>query len=100
MLRKTAIANYETASNNEEQAYRQVVSDTRMDYLGVLSNISTVTAQQQVVKSNLTALNATKAGYRVGTQTMVDVLLAQKAYYQSQRIMQQHVITILSVFLS
>ena len=37
MLRKTAIANYETASNNEEQAYRQVVSDTRMDYLGVLS---------------------------------------------------------------
>ena len=50
-----------------------------------MSGISSVRAQQQVVVSTQSALNGNKEGYKVGTSTMVDVLLAQKALYKSQR---------------
>ncbi len=82
---RKAIADYEVASSNEEIIYRQVVNETRKAYLGVMSGISSVKAQKQVVISNRSALNGTKEGYKVGTRTMVDVLLAQKALYQSQK---------------
>lgn len=82
---RKAIADYEFASSQEEVTYRQVINTTRKAYLGVMSGISSVKAQQQAVISNQSALNGTKEGYKVGTSTMVDVLLAQKALYQSQR---------------
>ena len=82
---RKAIADYEFASSEEEVAYRQVINATRKAYLGVMSGISSVRAQQQVVVSTQSALNGNKEGYKVGTSTMVDVLLAQKALYKSQR---------------
>lgn len=82
---RKAIADFETATHQEDEIYRQVVNQTRKAYLGVNSGISTVKAQKQVVISNKSSLDGTKAGYQVGTRTMVDVLLAQRALYQSQR---------------
>lgn len=82
---RKAIADYETASNNQEQSYRNVVSSVRKAYLAVQSNISTVQAQRQAVISSTSSLDGTRAGYKVGTRTMVDVLLAQKALYQAQK---------------
>ena len=65
--------------------YRQVVNATRQAYLGVMSGIGSVKAQRQAVISNQSALNGNKEGYKIGTSTMVDVLLAQKALYKTQR---------------
>jgi len=62
-----------------EQFVRQTERQTRDSYLTVLSDISRVRALKQSVESNRTALRATEAGFEVGTQTTVDVLVAQNA---------------------
>jgi outer membrane protein len=62
-----------------ERITRQTERQTRDSYLTVLSDISRVRALRQSVESNRTALRATEAGFEVGTQTTVDVLVAQNA---------------------
>lgn len=82
---------YQSAAAAAVAAERTVASDTRTDFLSVLSEIAQVRAQAQSVRSNRIALKATEAGYKVGTQTMVDVLTArqnlltaEEAYAQSR----------------
>ena len=77
--------NYETAIHNLELEHRTVETSTRVDYLNVLSAISAVQADQTSVKSNVSALRGLEAGYRVGTQTMIDVLNQQSLLYQSEQ---------------
>lgn len=60
---------------------RETERQTRDAYLGVLSEISRVNALAQAVKSSRTALEATQAGFDVGTRTIVDVLNSQRALY-------------------
>ena len=48
-----------------------------------MSEISRVKALEQAVASSTTALEATQAGFDVGTRTIVDVLNSQFALYQS-----------------
>ena len=67
---------YDAAQDNVQLVNRQTVQQTRTAYLGVLTGISQVQALHQSVKSNQTSLQATETGLRVGTQTIVDVLLA------------------------
>ena len=51
----------------------------------MISGISQVTALQQALKSSNTALEATEAGFDVGTRTSVDVLISLRATYAAQR---------------
>jgi len=60
---------------------RETERQTRDAYLGVLSEISRVNALSQAVQSSRTALEATQAGFDVGTRTIVDVLNSQRALY-------------------
>lgn len=60
---------------------RETERQTRDAYLGVLSEISRVKALEQAVASSTTALEATQAGFDVGTRTIVDVLDSQFALY-------------------
>jgi outer membrane protein len=60
---------------------RETERQTRDAYLGVLSEISRVNALSQAVTSSRTALEATQAGFDVGTRTIVDVLNSQRALY-------------------
>ena len=62
---------------------RETERQTRDAYLGVLAEISRVQALEKAVESNETALEATQAGFDVGTRTIVDVLNAQFLLYQS-----------------
>lgn len=82
---KQAEFNYETAIHNLELEHRTVETSTRIDYLNVLSAISAVQADATSVKSNMSALRGLEAGYRVGTQTMIDVLNQQTLLYQSEQ---------------
>lgn len=72
------------AEGGLEAARRAVVRNARDTYLSVLANISRVKAYNQAVVSNKSALDATEAGYEVGTRTTVDVLDARTALYQAQ----------------
>ncbi len=60
-----------------ERVARATERETRDAYLGVISEISRVTALRQAVQSSQTALRATEAGFEVGTRTTVDVLVSQ-----------------------
>lgn len=68
-----------------ESTRRNVVRNTRAQYLNVLSQISQVKALQQALKSTQTAAEAAEAGFEAGTRTSVDVLLALSQTYAAQR---------------
>lgn len=82
---KQAEYNYETAIHNLELEHRTVETSTREDYLSVLASISAIDADKTSVKSNESALRGLVAGYKVGTQTMIDVLNQQSLLLQAQQ---------------
>lgn len=68
-----------------EGTMRSAERQTRDAYLGVIAEKARVQALQQSVKSNQTALEATEAGFEVGTRTTVDVLDARRRLFEAQR---------------
>jgi outer membrane protein len=71
------------AAQQLQRVTRETERQTRDAYLGVLSEKSRVEALNQAVKSSTTALEATQAGFEVGTRTIVDVLNSQFALYRA-----------------
>ena len=51
----------------------------------MLTNTARVKARKQSITSADSALQATQAGYEVGTRNIVDVLVAQRTVYQARR---------------
>lgn len=82
---RSARSRFEAAQSLAVQARRSAEQDTRDAFRGVESSISQVRALAQAVESNRTAVEATRAGFRVGTRTAVDVLEALRDLYQAQR---------------
>jgi outer membrane protein len=80
-----AEAQYQLAIAQMEGQYRATVADTRKAYLSVLSQISQVEADRQSIKSNKAALDSIRAGYQAGTQTILDVLEAQKDLFSAEK---------------
>jgi outer membrane protein len=66
-----------------QRVTRETERATRDAYLGVLSEMSRVQALDQAVQSSRTALEATQAGFDVGTRTIVDVLNSQFNLYRA-----------------
>lgn len=64
-----------------QRVSRETERVARDAYLGVESEISRVSALSQAVQSSQTALEATQAGFEVGTRTIVDVLNSQRSLY-------------------
>jgi outer membrane protein len=73
------------AKEKLEGSQRSAERQTRDAYLGVLAEKARVQALQQSVKSSQTALEATEAGFEVGTRTTVDVLDARRRLFEAQR---------------
>ncbi len=82
---RRAQAEFDKASQDLERIHRQVIRDTRSAYLGLIADISTVKAFSQALISTESALEATKAGFDVGTRTQVDVLLSTTTLFNSKR---------------
>lgn len=76
--------NYQAATSGVESTYRNTVSQIRQNFNNVMSGISKIQADLQAVKSNAASLASTEESYRVGTRTIVDVLLAQQTLLQAQ----------------
>lgn len=73
---RQAAAQLQAAQQQLIETDRRTVQQTRDAYLGVISGISQVEAFARAVESNEAALEATEAGFEVGTRTSVDVLIA------------------------
>jgi outer membrane protein len=76
---------YEEAKEKLIEAQRAVTREVKDAYRGVVSNISRVDALKASVVSAESALEATEAGFEVGTRTMVDVLAEQRSLYRAKR---------------
>lgn len=83
--RAQAEAAYQSAKNAALLQNRLTSQNTRIAYLGVISGISQVKALKQALASSTTALEATEAGFDVGTRTSVDVLIGLRQTYGAQR---------------
>ncbi len=78
---KEAIYLHRASREQLQRVTRETERQARDAYLGVLSEISRVKALEQAVASSRTALQATQAGYEVGTRTIVEVLNSQFSLY-------------------
>ena len=73
------------ANEEFEQSRREVEQQTRDAYRNVIAAIAAVEALEQAVVSNQSALDATEAGFEVGTRTIVDVLDSQRDLFEAKR---------------
>lgn len=83
--RRQAQNQYLESQENFYQAQRDTVQATRSLHLSVATSVASVKARKQAITSSRSALEATQAGYDVGTRDLVDVLNAQRALYSAQR---------------
>jgi len=81
---REAVYLHRAARERLERTARETERETRDAYLGVLSEISRVQALKQALESSRTALQATEAGYEVGTRTTVDVLDARRRLAEAE----------------
>jgi outer membrane protein len=68
-----------------DDVQRGAIRETQNAYRAVLAGIQEVQAFEQASISAESALEATQAGFEVGTRTIVDVLIAEQRKYQAQR---------------
>jgi outer membrane protein len=78
---REAVYLHRAAREQLQRVTRETERQARDAYLGVISERSRVKALQQAVSSSRTALEATEAGFEVGTRTIVDVLDSQFSLY-------------------
>ena len=81
---RQAIYNRDFTEQQLEQNKRDVVRTTRNSYRAVIAGASQVEATRQAVVSAQSSVDATQAGYEVGTRTIVDVLISQQQLLQAQ----------------
>ncbi|MGL1958719.1 MAG: outer membrane channel protein TolC [Colwellia sp.] len=74
-----------SASQDLSLVHRDIVRTTRNAYNTVIAAISAIKALEQSVLSAKKALEATEAGFEVGTRTIVDVLDSTRNLYNAKR---------------
>ena len=82
---REAEANRERARQELENVHRNVATQTRQSYLGVVSGIAQIKALQQALTSSESLLEASKLGHEVGVRTNLDVLNAQQQLFSTRR---------------
>ncbi|WP_027855851.1 TolC family outer membrane protein [Marinobacterium jannaschii] len=73
------------AMENREDTLRDVTQQTRGLLRNLRTDVLSVSARAQSIKSSETALEATELGYNEGTRNVVDVLNAEQQLYAAQR---------------
>jgi outer membrane protein len=76
--------NYQVTQQQLEQVVRAAISQTRQSYLGIILGIKQIQADRQAVKSLQSSYDGLHEGYKVGTQTLVNVLNQQQQIFQAQ----------------
>ncbi len=82
---RQAVYQRDAAEDLLEAQRRLLQRQTRNDFRAIGAGISSVEARRQALLSAQSALEATQAGFEVGTRTIVDVLLSQQLLFQAQR---------------
>jgi outer membrane protein len=83
--RRQSAQEYNASRQNLINLTRNTVTNTRSLHMTVISDVSRVEARKKSIISSQSALDATQAGYEVGTRNVVDVLNAQNTLFIAQR---------------
>jgi len=83
--RRKAAQEFNAARENRINLSRNTVTNTRSLHMTALSDVSRVAARKQSIVSSQSSLDATQAGYEVGTRNVVDVLNSQNILNAAQR---------------
>ncbi|MEH6576917.1 MAG: TolC family outer membrane protein [Amphritea sp.] len=76
---------YTEAQQVREDTFRALTQNTRSLLRDLRTDVLSVAARKQSIKSSQTALKATEEGFSVGTRNVVDVLDAERKLYTAQR---------------
>jgi outer membrane protein len=83
--RRRAAQEFNAARENRINLSRNTVTSTRSLHMTVISDVSRIAARKQSIISSKSSLDATQAGYEVGTRNVVDVLNAQNTLFSAER---------------
>jgi outer membrane protein len=83
--RRRSAQEYNAAREQVINLTRNTVTNTRSLHMTVLSDVSRIAARKQSIVSSRSSLDATQAGYEVGTRNVVDVLNAQNTLFSAER---------------
>ena len=83
--RRRAAQEFNAAREERINLGRNTVTDTRSLHMTVLSDVSRIAARKQSIISSKSSVDATQAGYEVGTRNVVDVLNAQNTLFRAER---------------
>ncbi len=81
---RQSVYQHRAARERVERVARETERSTRDAYDAVLSQIARVRALRRAVQSNEKALQASQAGFEVGTRTTVDVLNARQELFRAR----------------
>jgi outer membrane protein len=79
-----AVYDYRVSQQQLEQNIRSTINTTRQSYNSIVAGIPQIKADQQAIKSGISSLQGLEASYRVGTETLVDVLNQQQNVLKAQ----------------
>jgi outer membrane protein len=82
---RRAYEQYNASVENYAGTMRTTVQTTRAFHLTVETDVARTAARKQAITSSQSALDATQAGYEVGTRNIVDVLNVQQSLYSAIR---------------
>jgi len=83
--RRQAGYSLRAADEGLSQVERSVQRQTETAYRAIVAGIQEVEARRQALVSARSAMEATNAGFEVGTRTIVDVLNAEQRFFQAER---------------
>lgn len=75
---------YSVAVQQLELQLRTTLVQTRQNYLNVVSGISKIRADKGAIRSGVSSLKGMRAGYHVGTETLVNVLNQQEKLLEAE----------------
>jgi outer membrane protein len=77
--------NYRLSTQQLEQQLRTATNMTRQSYLGIIAGISKIAADRKAIQSSISSWEGMEAGYRVGTEILVNVLNQQEQVLINQK---------------
>lgn len=85
-LTRQAKEQYQVSSQQLEETLRNTLNITRQSYLGVIAGISKIKADKKAIISSKSSVEGLQEGYRVGTQTLVNVVTQQQQVFINEKV--------------
>ncbi|MEL0635944.1 TolC family outer membrane protein [Marinomonas sp. TI.3.20] len=87
---RQAAAEAEASRESRDSALQSIELNIRSLFLELQTSVARIHAQQVLIKSRQSALEASKAGYEVGTRNLVELLTAQSNLFDARNAYQQY----------